>query len=580
MIKCKACGYAGEYKGPVCPECGRWLTLTREEAAERYSEVERALSEKDYTTALAGYRMLADLGYTTAEREYAMILERGELTDRDLDAAMTYFGRAAEKNDAISAYRYSRLAERVGSEASRFWLAFSVVLGCKEAYPVLADRLSREGDEEGASYYYYLAAACDDTESIVTMAKRYYSGTGLPQSEAYAKWYLDKLSLPPIHAVKLAWSLRKTPAEEPPTPTVADYDELLRRLAKRAEDFRIPTAYFTLRALLADRGDLFSRMTLGVLCLEGVGTRQNTELGMSHLSYAAAHGSAEAYRHIGDVYLAGRLVPRDVDRAIESYRAAAVLGLSNAYEIMGDVFCEGKLLPRDVREAIRLYDLAATEGDVGAGVKSEALKRKREELYLSAMEEGDPRAAFRSLAVSTGMGYLPAYRALAHAYLEGYGTAVDRPRGFMWLHSAVEAGYNEALTNLALCYSRGIGVNRDFRLAVKYLSAAVNRGSVEAKEELKRLLEGKKRRLLNATYARAMELLFMKKPAAAREYLSVCAALGHAKGIYTLGCLSEFGVGAPTDRGAAKALYERAYTLSFRDPRSVYKLKVLKMCRS
>ena len=581
MIRCKKCGNLREYDGPTCPVCREIISLTDEEIEEKRSEIDEAMSRRDYEFAIEGYRLLADLGDTECERTYASILERGELVDKDLDRAMLYYGRAALKNDPVSAYRYSRLAERHSDRAARFWLAFAAVLGCKEAYPVLADRLSKEGDEERANYFYSLAAVCDDTDSIVTMAKRYYNGIGAEKNEAYAKWYMDKLYLPPIHAIKLAYRLRSVRAEDPGMPRMENYDGFLRSLAAKAQDLSYATAYHRLCTLLSDRGDIEARTVLGMLYAEGLGVKADTDTALELLSSAAAHGNASAYRYMGDLYLAGRAVERNTDKALEYYRHAASLGLNNAYEAMGDVYCEGKLVERDIGEAIRLYDLAAREGVESAKRKSETLKAKREELYsrAGALESVAPEKAFRSYAISTGMGYLPAYLALARCYEEGIGTRRDRARAFMWYLAAEEAGYREATYPLALCYSRGIGVAFNMKRAVALLKKASRCGFPEAKEELVRLLENKKRRLIEKTYSKAMELLFKKKYTEARKYLLVCLKLGHAKGIYTLGCLNEFGIGIPTNRELAFRLYERSFDLKFRDPRAVYKLRVLRMCR-
>ena len=51
-------------------------------------------------------------------------------------------------------------------------------------------------------------------------------------------------------------------------------------------------------------------------------------------------------------------------------------------------------------------------------------------------------------------------------------------------------------------------------------------------------------------------------------------------GIYTLGCLNEFGLGIPTNREVAFRLYETSFDLKFRDPRAVYKLRILRMART
>jgi TPR repeat protein len=90
----------------------------------------------------------------------------------------------------------------------------------------------------------------------------------------------------------------------------------------------------------------------------------------------------------------------------------------------------------------------------------------------------------------------------------------------------------------------------------------------------------KKEHMLDKIYSKAMRLIHMKKFTEAEKMLRVCLRLGHAKGIYTLGCLNEFGLGIPTNRGVAFRLYETAFELKFRDPRAVYKLRILRMART
>jgi TPR repeat protein len=77
-----------------------------------------------------------------------------------------------------------------------------------------------------------------------------------------------------------------------------------------------------------------------------------------------------------------------------------------------------------------------------------------------------------------------------------------------------------------------------------------------------------------------MQLLHQKKFEAAEELLRICLKFNHAKGIYTLGCMNEFGLGISTNREMAFRLYETAFELKFRDPRSVYKLRILRLIRS
>ena len=164
-----------------------------------YDMVQKAEESRQYELAAEGHHILADLGRTESQKKFAALLERGDIVARNLDAAMEYYYMAAEKNDSHAAFRYSRLAERTSDKAAYFWLAYAAALGCVESYPAFAERCAREGDDELANYYYALSAAYDDTDSIVTLAKRYYNGTGTEQNLPYAKWYMDKLSLPPIY---------------------------------------------------------------------------------------------------------------------------------------------------------------------------------------------------------------------------------------------------------------------------------------------------------------------------------------------------------------------------------------------
>jgi TPR repeat protein len=67
---------------------------------------------------------------------------------------------------------------------------------------------------------------------------------------------------------------------------------------------------------------------------------------------------------------------------------------------------------------------------------------------------------------------------------------------------------------------------------------------------------------------------------AASCFLSLAVELEYPKAIYSLGCLYEFGMGVPTDKERAYAMYERAYSLLFRDPRSKFKLSILKRAKA
>lgn len=582
MIHCNKCGYIGSYYGPKCPSCKETFNLTATEIEEKIQEINAAEKARQYELVAEGHHILADLGRTESQKKYAEMLEKGDAVLRDLDAAMNYYYMAAEKNDAWSAFRYSRLAERTSDKAASFWLAYSAALGCVEAYPKIAEKYAKYGDDDLANYYYAMAAAYDDTDAIVTLAKRYYNGTGAEQNLPYAKWYMDKLILPPIHAIKMAYKLRVVKSEDPGVPRHPDYQKMLRRLAIKAQDYGFEKPYYNLCSMLSDEGDIQARMILGLLHTEGKGCKQDVNTALAYLSSAAAEGNKDAYRHMGDIYIAGTLLPRSVDRALECYRAAAELGMTNAYETMGDIFRLGEIVPRDVAKAIELYDMGAKEGHSSAREKSDMLKSKREELYVAGqnLKLSTPDQSFRAFAISSSMGYIPAYKEMARAFLEGCGIKKNRQQAYLWFEKAAEAKDDEALYEYGLCFSRGIGTAFNFKKAVEILSKAARLGSAEAKQELERIMGNKRRHMLDKIYSNAMEMIHKHEFKEAENLLRICLRLGHGKGIYTLGCLNEFGLGIPTNRELAFRLYETAFELRFRDPRSVYKLRILRMART
>ena len=581
MIRCDKCGYVGAYLGPSCPECKEKFNLTPGEIDGKIQEIREAERKKHYETAAEGHHILADLGRTESQMRYAEMLERGDGVLRDPDTAMTYYRMAAENNSPSGAYKYSRLADRCGEKGASFWLTYAAALGCVEAYPGTAERYADRGEDELANFYYAMAAAYDVTDAIVTLAKRYYEGIGTEQNIPYAKWYMDKLKIPPIHAIKIAYKLRSVKAEDPGIPMHPDYRRMLRRLSIRAKEFGFFKQYHHLSSMLKDDGDVEAMTTLGTLYVEGKGCQKDLGHGLSLLEAAASEGSARAYRYLAELYLSDELLPRDVDKVITYYQAAAELGLTDLYEIIADIYYDGKIVTRDVARAIEFYTLGAKAGHSSARKKADKLINEREELYRLAVsaKETSPTQSFRAFAVSASMGYVPAYKEMARAFLSGRGIKKDRQQAYLWFEKAVDSKDESALYELGLCFSRGIGTHFDYKKAVEILAKATRLGSKEARAELLRIMTNKRRHMVDKVYSKAMSLIYQKKLEAAIELLMTAEKFGHAMGIYTLGCLCEFGLGTPTDRERAFVLYEKSFSLKFRDPRAIYKLKVLKMAR-
>ena len=581
MVLCKNCGNEIVYTGKSCPVCKRILTFDKADVISITKRLEVALKSKKYEDILECYHVLADLSYKDAEIEYGKILEKGQLTPKNLDLAMKYFGSAAKKNDGFAAYKYSRLLIRENEEHARFWLIFSAILGYPLSYPAVAEEFENAGYEADATYFYSLAAASDDVYSIVTMAKRYYHGIGAIQNESYARWYMDKLRIPPVYAIKLAYKLRRVKASEPPRAEPQNYSGLLHRLAKEAKALGFDTAYAKLCEILFEKGDVDSGAQLGISLVKDDNCKQNFAKGMEILKKTASLGSIVALVSLGDIYSSAE-GEEYVKEAVLYYKEAGELGSAEAYMRLGDMYYRGELLEQDIGVAVSYYDLSAKLGNPEALKKSDGIKKERESLYKIGLdkEQDFPEQAYRSYAIATAMGHPEATFRLALLYELGCGVKTNRHGAYLWYKKAEELGIYEATLKLGICYRDGFGVKRDFRLAREYISKAERLGVTGAKKSMQELMQRKIEKLSARLYSTAMRLIYQKKYKLSKTFLELSSDLLCPKAIYTLGALYEFGIGADYDRSRAYSLYEESASLGFSDTASRYKLKILKMIKA
>ncbi len=579
-MNCYICGRRIPEEAQVCPVCKTHGGAT-EDVADRLGQAAEAMRARDFVKATSIYHKLADEGVPEGECAYGDILENGILLLKDLDLAMKYFYAAARKNSPLGAYRYGRLASRTSVRAADFWTAYSALLGCATAYRAASELYESRGDEHTAAYYCALSAEDGDPEATVDMAKMYADGVGVPKNESHAKWYMDKLGMPPIYALKLVYRLRGATAEKPATIAFVNREKILRALLTDAEKYKLPTAELGISKLLAQGGDASDMFRHAERLLRGVGLN-TPEVGeaLKLLAEAADAGSSAAARALGDIYMKGELAEKNTEAALDCYKKAAELGEGSSYEILGDIYSEGKLVDADYPLALEYYTEGAKEGHAACRLKAEEIITAREDYFnRAAANADDPTEAFRCFAVSASMGYLPAYCRLADMLERGCGIGKDRRAAFLWYEYALGEGDEEARYHLGRCYARGIGTRFDFRRAVEILSAAKRAGSEAADAELYRLYENKYKAMLRSLYSSAMRLLYQKKLDIARERLEVCREMGHPAATYTLGCICEMGLGMPTDRGRAEELYREATRLGFRDGKMNYKHRILKMGR-
>jgi hypothetical protein len=112
----------------------------------------------------------------------------------------------------------------------------------------------------------------------------------------------------------------------------------------------------------ADEGYPPAQHTLGNLYLTGNGVRKNVRLAIKWLSRAAAQGDPDALVRLGDIYHEGRDVVEDGEKAFGYYRQAAELGMPAGQFMSGSYLMKGVAVERNPVAALELLDQAASQG--------------------------------------------------------------------------------------------------------------------------------------------------------------------------------------------------------------------------
>lgn len=165
---------------------------------------------------------------------------------------------------------------------------------------------------------------------------------------------------------------------------------------------------------------------------------------------AATRGHTAAQVTLGTMYLLGRGVPRNPERAAEWYRMAADAGDAWAQFSLGKMYLGGNGVPRDLREGIRLQRLAAEQGHPGAEYNMGVL------YYNGEGVDRDYAAAALWMERAARQGDTEAQMVLGRMYSTPHnGVRLDRVRAYAWYSLAAASG-NEAAGDKAEELQRGM----------------------------------------------------------------------------------------------------------------------------
>ena len=193
---------------------------------------------------------------------------------------------------------------------------------------------------------------------------------------------------------------------------------------------------------------------------------------------------------------------------------------------------------------------------------------------------------FQYLSFDARAGDARAQHSLASAYLEGFGTEIDKDKALEWLQAAAAQDYAPAVRFMGYMAMTGLHREANPKEARKYLEGAAAKGDADATFQLGELYAsyypgkqdfdkaadwyrkayraGEQRRSQEALFAlgmRAYQGEWEKKkpdPKATLRYLEIGAELGSSDCMLNLGLMRYYGQGVDKDVALAIAWFRRA----------------------
>lgn len=215
---------------------------------------------------------------------------------------------------------------------------------------------------------------------------------------------------------------------------------------------------------------------------------EEQERGLRFLRDAADRGWPLAESLLGNIYLAGELVPRDVALAVHYYRAAADQGAPRAQYNLAELYASGDGDPRDEADSV----LALLRKSAGSG-HALAMQALGDHYRIGLGAPKDfvqaSRCYFQAQSLNANQGYTKADLGLEFANMLDAKfepqPGISRDflpfvRVFGLYTKAVATKDGEAMRRIGAIYIQGTHAPKDMVEAYRWFDAAVRHGSATA----------------------------------------------------------------------------------------------------
>jgi TPR repeat protein len=229
----------------------------------------------------------------------------------------------------------------------------------------------------------------------------------------------------------------------------------------------------------ADAGDARGMADLGNMYLNGEGVAKDLSEALRLIRKAADAGDPRGQARLAGMYAQGAAgLSKDFVEALRLARQSADAGNDSGQTMMGLIYRNGWGVDRNFEEADRWYRKAA-EGGSNAALYDLGLQYARGEGVAQ-----DPSEALRWFRKAADAGNLGGVFQVGLAYDNGVGVPADKAEAARWYRRAADAGHPYAMDSLGVLYAKGDGVPKDQPEAARWFRMAADLGLPNAAKNL------------------------------------------------------------------------------------------------
>ena len=321
-----------------------------------------------YAKALSGFQQVeSQKAWKYTEYRIGKMFAQGLGTEQDYEIAAQWFELSAEKKYKYAQYSLGGLYYRGQGVEQDFQTAFSLYLkSAEQGFPyadyevakMYRDGVGTEKDADKSNEHFKkafkgfeaLEKKSHDDKLQYRLGWMLQNGIGTQKDIARAKEYFAKSAK--MGNVFGGYSLAKLILAEENL-NQEEIKSAIQYLQKAADNEN--EIYKPIRTL--------AQYALGKIYLEGKHIPKDINKAIKYLTQSAEQENEWAAYQLGKIYLLGKDVPKDTEKAVANLTKSAEQGNQFAQYILGKIYLLGKDVPKDTEKAVAYLTKSAEQGN-------------------------------------------------------------------------------------------------------------------------------------------------------------------------------------------------------------------------